>query len=150
MMLRRTLTIALILCVTLVFGFVVADDVPEARNDATYACILFDQTKNQPLFTGHIAHAEFRKWFLDGYDVGGERVETPRSATVFGTLVVTDGETIVALPLATWGRWNTAYTCQSIALGDPPMFSVYKESKSEFIDAIRSRLQRLSKSEAEQ
>ena len=113
-----------------------------------FACILFDRKENQAVFQGHMNTHQFRKWFREDYAVAGERFETPKEATAFGALVLTDGDEILVMPLYTWGnRKQKYYACQSHTIGAAPMFRVLEKSKKRFLDKMKAELGKLQKAE---
>ncbi len=122
-------------------------DEKQAADGVKYACILFDGKQgNKTVVEGRIPRAQFVKWFKEDYHVGGERVETPSDAKVIGALVLTDGDEILVMPMHSWSiRGFTSFACQSIEIGNAPMFSVLEESKKQFLATMQTRLKQLSK-----
>jgi hypothetical protein len=108
-----------------------------------YSCVIFDRKDNQTVFKGVLDMQRFQKWFKEDYGVGGERVETPKDATVFGVLVLTDGEETLVMPLYTWGNDKGRYfACQSHTIGRAPMFGVLADTQKNLIDRMKSELSR--------
>lgn len=120
---------------------------PEAKA-IKLSCVLFDHKDNRVVLTGHVAADKFEQWFKKDYPVGGERIETPKEGTVFGALVLADGDDILVMPFHTWGNGKPTYfACQSHAIGEAPMFTVIAESKKAFIQSMKARLNEIGKAE---
>ena len=110
-----------------------------------FACVLFDHKQDQVVLEGQISTDKFQKWFKQDYAVEGERLETPSSASVFGALVLTNGEEILVMPLCSWGTDQDRYfACQSNAIGKAPMFCVLEQSQKDFLAALKSQLGKLA------
>ena len=117
----------------------------EIAKPVRYAGILFDHKSNEVKCEGRISREQFRKWFKEDYDVGGERIETPQDAVSFGVLVLTDGDEIVTMPFYRWGGPKDSYfACQSAEIGKAPMFSVLERTEADFIASARRNLSELS------
>ncbi len=105
------------------------------------SCVVFDHKENPAVFRGIIDAELFKKWFKEDYAVSGERVETPKDASSFGTLVLTDGNEIFVMPLYTWGNADDRhFACQSHAIGHAPLFSVLADTQKDFIDKMKAEL----------
>ena len=112
------------------------------------SCVLFDHKDNQTVLTGHVAATKFEKWFKRDYGVRGERIETPKNATVFGALVLTDGSDIRVMPCYTWRAGQLTYfACQSHEIGHAPMFTVIETSQKAFVKSMKARLNDIGKAE---
>ena len=105
-----------------------------------YACILFDQ-KGQIAFEGAINLKQFHEWFKKGYPILGWRPEIPKGATIFGALVLTDGEEITVMPLYVWmtGKFEH-YCCQSYKCGLPPKFGILADTRQGFLEEMKKQL----------
>ena len=115
-----------------------------------FAAIVFDHAGNRAIFEGLITAQQFQKWFKKNYAVEGERIETPRDATAFGTLVLTDGDEVLVMPFYKWGGDKQEYfACQSHAIGEvPPMFRVLERSEESFLKSMKSTLGGIEKDES--
>ena len=54
------------------------------------------------IFRGQISAEQYKKWFKSDYPGLGERIEIPKDATFFGTLVLTNGNEVIVLPFYEW------------------------------------------------
>ena len=114
-----------------------------------FAAIVFDHAGNRAIFEGRITAQQFQKWFKKNYAVEGERIETPRDATAFGTLVLTDGDEVLVMPFYKWGGDKQEYfACQSHAIGEAPMFRVLERSEESFLKSMKSTLGGIEKDES--
>jgi hypothetical protein len=110
-----------------------------------YEAITIRQNQVQIMFEGHINDATFRKWFKTDYGVTGERVEIPKEATVFGALVLPDGEGFLVMPIYNWGSDKSKYfRCQGFEIGRAPMFSVSDDSEKVFFQKMKAKLESLN------
>ena len=66
-----------------------------------YSCVRFDQ-KGKVVCEGTITAKQFHKWFEIPMNIGGLYFPTPSDATIFGVLVLTDGDKILTMPLQAW------------------------------------------------
>ena len=131
--------IALLVSLLLLTCFSTAEEV-KVEKQIKYACILFDQ-KGQVAFEGAINPERFHKWFKEGVECSGERLEPPKGATIFGTLVLTDGEEITAMPLYEWKEGKGEhYCCLSYKLGEPPKFWVWEDTRQVFLEEMKKQL----------
>jgi hypothetical protein len=112
------------------------------------SCVLFDHKSNQIALSGHVGANKFKEWFKRDYPVAAERIETPKHATAFGVLVLTDGADILAMPCYTWRAGELTYfACQSQEIGRAPMFTVIETSQQAFINSMNERLNEIGKAE---
>jgi hypothetical protein len=109
-----------------------------------YSLVVFDGASSKTIVEGKITNEQYKKWFAQDYSVRGERIETPKSSTSVGALVLLNGEKIILMPLCTWHikTGHTYFTCQSDEFGQAPMFSVCTESKTqtEFLKQMEHKL----------
>jgi len=132
---------AIVLSVSLLLlaCFSIADEV-KVEKQIKYACILFDQ-KGRVAFEGVLNPKQFHRWFKESYECSGERNEPSKEATVFGALVLTDGEEITAMPLYVWKDGKAEhYCCQSYKLGEPPKFWVWEDTRQGFLEEMKKQL----------
>jgi hypothetical protein len=112
--------------------------------NVTYEAFTIKQNHRRSLFRGHTSAALYQKWFKSDYDVTGKRVEIPEGATLFGALVLTDGEEVEVLPFYMWGDANDrACRCQGFKFGRAPMFSASGDSEKAFFEDIEKRLREM-------
>ncbi len=120
---------------------------PQKDKPARYSLVVFDGASSKTVVEGEIAQEEYKKWFTQDYAVGGERIETPKSANAIGALTIVNGEEVLVMPLCTWQikSGQTYFACQSEAIGQAPMFSVCTESKTkaEFLKQMENKLAEL-------
>ncbi|MDB2687179.1 hypothetical protein N9Y42_08195 [Mariniblastus sp.] len=126
-------------------------EVQPAPNDAVkFTCVIFDGPASVQKFAGLVSSEKFTKWFEDDYNVGGQRIETPSSATAIGALVLTRKDKLLVMPICTWiiEPGHTYFACQSEAIGRAPMFSVCTESitTAEFLGKLKRNLSKLKES----
>ena len=108
-----------------------------ANTTASYVIMSFGNP-SRIVREGRISRPLFGRLFLRDYAVTGERIESPETASVDGVLVVTDGSSMLALPIMTWqipsGR--RVYLCQGKEFGRPPLFSVRGTTRNGIHEAI--------------
>ena len=116
-------------------------------SDVHFSLVVFDGASSETRAAGELTRADYKKWFLQDYSVGGERIETAKSAKSVGALIIVDGSKVLAMPLSTWQTEGstTYFACQSTAIGRAPMFSVCTEAKTktEFLGQIEQRITNL-------
>ena len=143
---KRAITI---IAVVLLTGVVVGAVAKQSEGKPfKLSCVLFDHRDNQIVLTGHVRAGKLQGWFKSDYAVGGERVETPKNATAFGALVVTDGDDILTMPCYTWNvEQLTYFACQSHQIGHAPMFTVIETSEEAFVMSMKKRLNEIGEAE---
>jgi hypothetical protein len=115
------------------------------QKQVRYEAVTMKQNQPQSVFRGHINAAQYKKWFKSDYGVGGERVEIPKGATLFGALVLTDGAEITVVPFYHWGKDGDTreFRCQGFQLGRAPMFSASGATERAFFEDMKKRLETL-------
>ena len=122
---------------------------PAASYDGVrFALVVFDGASSETIRQGNITRNEYETWFMQDYAVGGERIETPKSADSIGALFLVDGNKVLTMPLCSWriASGHSYFACQSDAIGNAPMFSICTESKTkaEFLDQIDRKIKSFS------
>jgi hypothetical protein len=120
---------------------------PQAqKGQFIFSCVVFGNTNNQEIFKGAMDAAQFRELFeVRKYGMGGGgRLLTPPDAIAFGALTLTDGQTILVVPLFTWketGR-GTFFASQFFKNGEASMFSVsaIEQTQNGLIQKMRELL----------
>ena len=118
---------------------------PTNDNDGVqFTLAIFNGASSETIAQGSITRNEYETWFTQDCAVGGERIETPKSANSIGALILIDGDQILVMPLCTWqiASGHSYFACQSDAIGNAPMFGVCTESKTknEFLNQIESKI----------
>ena len=136
--LMKTATV-LLMSLLILTSLCTADEV-KVEKQIKYACILFDQ-KGQVAFEGVLNPKQFQKWFKVSCGFGGYRLEPPKESTIFGSLVLTDGGEILAMPLYTWTNGKLEYyCCQLYEVGAPPRFLVMAKTRQGFLEEMKKQL----------
>lgn len=116
----------------------------DGDDSVQFKLVVFAGAATETIAAGEITRSEYERWFTKDYAVGGERVETPKSASSIGALIVVDGNQTLVMPLCTWQieSVHTYFACQSEAIGRAPMFSICTESetKAEFLSRVESQI----------
>ena len=89
-----------------------------------YSCIRFDQ-KGKVGCEGTITAKQFHKWFETVPQFMSCPPAVSKDATVFGVLVLTDGDKILTMPLYAWHgkEYEGEYClCKSYSFGSSPAF----------------------------
>jgi hypothetical protein len=135
------LAIVLVLCISTGAG--ISAKKPDQKT-IRYEAITIKGNQPETVFQGNISPEQFQKWFKSDYVVGGERIEVPKDATLFGTLVLTDGQQILVMPFYTWGdEKHKDYRCQGFEVGKAPAFAVSGQSEKVFLQSMKKRLETL-------
>ena len=131
------------------FLFAVAHATPPDKRASThfkYSVVVFDHEANRVICEGLITAEKFKEWFKSDFLVSGERIETPKDAIAFGSLILTDGNEVLSMPLYRWSSQKVSFfTCASHAIGKAPKFYVVEQTEEKFYDTIKARLRRSKK-----
>jgi hypothetical protein len=110
----------------------------------SYEAIAIKQNQPRVIFRGHITAKQFQKWFKSNFAVIGARVEIPKDAMLWGTLVLTNGQEILVLPFYQWNnQTRSVYCCQGFEFGKAPMFRTLEKSEESFLRSMKRQLENL-------
>lgn len=136
------LVTCLIVCGVVHMGYTQQQQFNHPQETYRFKCVLFHVGGDRIVGLGEIDSHKFSEWFLEDYEVGGERTEIPKKARVCGALIFSKGGTIHCCPFYTW-KEDTAsyYVCQSYKIGRAPKFQVSGKSEDEFSKELLKALQ---------